>query len=198
MNYLTLTAILATVVFGVSGAQGGERRALVDYINPIIGANTEGKTFPGPTTPFGLVQLSPDTITGGDNGSGYAWEHKTIEGFSLTHMSGIGWYGDLGNFLVMPTTPTNRFITPPICSPTRALPGCRKNGRGSSWTTLTATASTEFVAMNNGRDSKMVTVWCLHSAPADRRGRRSEHARARVLPNSLGDSRLGIGLGLGV
>lgn len=96
--------LLATVIFGMTAAHADEQRALVDYINPIIGADTEGKTFPGPTTPFGLVQLSPDTITGGDNGSGYAWEHKTIEGFSLTHMSGIGWYGDLGNFLVMPTT----------------------------------------------------------------------------------------------
>ena len=51
--------------------------------------------------PFGLVQLSPDTKTGGDNGSGYSYHHTTIEGFSFTHMSGIGWYGDLGNFLVM-------------------------------------------------------------------------------------------------
>ena len=81
----------------------------VDYINPMIGASTsvefgEGKTFPGAATPFGLVQLSPDTITGGDNGSGYSYEHKTIEGFSFTHLSGIGWYGDLGNFQVMPTT----------------------------------------------------------------------------------------------
>ena len=83
--------------------------SLVDAVNPMIGASTsveygEGKTFPGAATPFGLVQLSPDTITGGDNGSGYSYEHKSIEGFSFTHMSGIGWYGDLGNFLVMPTT----------------------------------------------------------------------------------------------
>jgi predicted alpha-1,2-mannosidase len=62
-----------------------------------------GKTFPGAATPFGLVQLSPDTITGGDNGSGYSYEHSTLEGFSFTHMSGVGWYGDLGNFLVTPT-----------------------------------------------------------------------------------------------
>ncbi|HEY0176164.1 MAG TPA: GH92 family glycosyl hydrolase, partial [Pedobacter sp.] len=47
--------------------------------------------------------VSPNTITGGDNGSGYSDEHKTIEGFALTQMSGVGWYGDLGNFLVMPT-----------------------------------------------------------------------------------------------
>ena len=81
----------------------------MDEINPLIGASTsqefgEGKTFPGAATPFGLVQLSPDTITGGDNGSGYSHEHTSIEGFSFTHMSGVGWYGDFGNFLVMPTT----------------------------------------------------------------------------------------------
>ena len=50
-----------------------------------------------------MVQVSPNTITGGDNGSGYSYEHETIEGFAFTQMSGIGWYGDLGNLLVMPT-----------------------------------------------------------------------------------------------
>lgn len=84
-----------------------------DYVNPFIGASTNteaagayhglGKTFPGATTPFGAVQVSPNTITGGDNGSGYSYEHETIEGFAFTQMSGIGWGGDLGNFLVMPT-----------------------------------------------------------------------------------------------
>ena len=85
-----------------------------DYVNPFIGASTNvekagashglGKTFPGAATPFGLVQVSPNTITGGDNGPGYSYEHTTIEGFAFTQMSGIGWYGDLGNFLVMPVT----------------------------------------------------------------------------------------------
>lgn len=84
------------------------------YVNPFIGASTNmakagaahglGKTFPGAATPFGLVQVSPNTITGGDNGPGYSYEHTTIEGFAFTQMSGIGWYGDLGNFLVMPAT----------------------------------------------------------------------------------------------
>jgi predicted alpha-1,2-mannosidase len=78
-------------------------------INPLIGASTstalgEGKTFPGPATPFGMVQLGPDTITGGDNAPGYSYEHTTIEGFSFTRMSGVGWYGDFGNLLMMPTT----------------------------------------------------------------------------------------------
>jgi putative alpha-1,2-mannosidase len=80
-----------------------------DRINPLIGASTsqklgEGKTFPGPSTPFGLVQLGPDTMTGGDNASGYSYDHTTIEGFSFARMSGVGWYGDFGNFLIMPST----------------------------------------------------------------------------------------------
>lgn len=82
-----------------------------DFVNPFIGASTNvekaealhglGKTFPGAATPFGLVQLSPNTITGRDNGSGYSYEHTTIERFAFTQISGIGWYDDLGNFLVM-------------------------------------------------------------------------------------------------
>ncbi len=86
---------------------------LSSYVNPFVGATTNtkdaksyhglGKTFPGVTAPFGMVQVSPNTITGGDNGSGYSYEHTSIEGFAFTQMSGIGWYGDLGNFLVMPT-----------------------------------------------------------------------------------------------
>ncbi|MEM9144443.1 MAG: glycoside hydrolase family 92 protein, partial [Bacteroidota bacterium] len=91
----------------------------VAYIDPSIGTVTYGKktkdihgfgkTFPGTVFPFGLVQLSPDTFSGGDNGSGYSYEHPTIEGFSFTHMSGVGWFGDLGNFLVTPTNgPLNK------------------------------------------------------------------------------------------
>ena len=88
--------------------------SLSSYVNPFIGASTSvgdagiyhglGKTFPGATTPYGMVQVSPNTITGGDNGSGYSNEHTSIEGFAFTQMSGVGWFGDLGNFLVMPTT----------------------------------------------------------------------------------------------
>lgn len=93
--------------------QEADGRPLSSYVNPFVGASTNtelagashglGKTFPGATAPFGMVQVSPNTITGGDNGPGYSYEHTTIEGFAFTQMSGIGWYGDLGNFLVMST-----------------------------------------------------------------------------------------------
>ncbi len=105
------------VGFTLSACSGGKQPedvAATDFVNPFIGASTSvgeagvyhglGKTFPGATTPYGMVQVSPNTITGGDNSPGYSDEHKTIEGFAFTQMSGVGWFGDLGNFLVMPTT----------------------------------------------------------------------------------------------
>lgn len=97
-----------------ASAEQDAGRSVTDYVNPFIGASTSvggagvyhglGKTFPGATTPYGMVQVSPNTITGGDNSPGYSYEHQTIEGFAFTQMSGVGWFGDLGNFLVMPTT----------------------------------------------------------------------------------------------
>ena len=106
--------VFLIVMFSVVLDGFGQTTFPTQYVNPLIGASTSaakagdssglGKTFPGAATPFGLVQVSPNTITGGDNGSGYSYEHTTIEGFAFTQMSGVGWYGDLGNFLVMPTT----------------------------------------------------------------------------------------------
>ena len=37
--------------------------AQVEYVNPIIGTDGMGHTFPGACVPFGIVQLSPDTDT---------------------------------------------------------------------------------------------------------------------------------------
>lgn len=103
---------IATLMLPCCAYARSEKR-LSEYVNPFIGATTNtqmaraehglGKTFPGAATPWGMTQVSPNTITGGDNGSGYSYEHTTIEGFAMTQMSGVGWYGDLGNFLVMPT-----------------------------------------------------------------------------------------------
>lgn len=111
-----LSGLLCVVALTLSSCDNhvDEKDNLSTYVNPFIGASTSisaagtyhglGKTFPGATTPYGMVQVSPNTISGGDNGSGYSYEHNTIEGFALTQMSGVGWFGELGNFLVMPTT----------------------------------------------------------------------------------------------
>lgn len=88
---------------------------LIDYVNPMIGTDDMGHTYPGATVPFGMVQLSPETDTipysvgQGYNKdvyrycSGYQYKDNTIVGFSHTHFSGTG-HSDLGDFLILPTT----------------------------------------------------------------------------------------------
>lgn len=139
---------LLSLIVLFSGCSVQQKQA-VDYINPMIGAVTYGKkttdahgfgkTFPGAATPFGLVQLSPDTYTGGDNGSGYSYEHPTLEGFSFTHMSGVGWFGDLGNFLVTPTT--GKLIT------NRGVPDDPENGYRSRFSHSTEVATAGYYAV---------------------------------------------------
>lgn len=64
---------------------------LTSYVNPFIGTDEDGHTFPGALVPFGMVQLSPDN---GDHGynwcSGYHYSSSHIMGFSHTHYSGTG------------------------------------------------------------------------------------------------------------
>jgi putative alpha-1,2-mannosidase len=82
---------------------------LQSYVNPFIGTGGHGHTFPGPTVPFGMVQLSPDTrLKGWDGCSGYHYSDKVIYGFSHTHLSGTG-CSDYGDILLMPTVGKPKF-----------------------------------------------------------------------------------------
>lgn len=107
-----ISLALGIIVATLANAQKMEN--LVKFVNPLIGTEKMGHTYPGATTPFGAVQLSPETdsisyeLNGKYNGevykycAGYRYEDKTITGFSSTHFSGTG-HSDLGDFLVMPT-----------------------------------------------------------------------------------------------
>ena len=73
-------------------------------VNPFIGTDFTGNTYPGAQAPFGMVQLSPDNgLPGWDRISGYFYPDSTIAGFSHTHLSGTG-AGDLYDILFMPVT----------------------------------------------------------------------------------------------
>ena len=108
IRILSLASLL-----GISGMMSAQ--SLLEYVNPIIGTNGMGHTFPGACVPFGLVQLSPetDTIPHNVDGkyqkrvyeycAGYQHKDNTIVGFSHTHLSGTG-HSDLGDILIMPTT----------------------------------------------------------------------------------------------
>jgi predicted alpha-1,2-mannosidase len=72
----------------------------------MIGTGGDGHTYPGATTPFGMIQLSPDTEQTNFKKSykwaaGYQYTDPTILGFSHTHFSGSG-HSDLGDVLLMP------------------------------------------------------------------------------------------------
>ena len=73
-------------------------------VNPFIGTGGHGHTFPGATTPYGMVQLSPDTRIDGswDGCSGYHYSDDVIYGFSHTHLNGTG-VSDFGDIMLMPT-----------------------------------------------------------------------------------------------
>ncbi len=104
--------VLSCLMTATAVAQNSD---VTEYVNPIIGTNGMGHTFPGACYPFGLVQLSPDTDTIPHNidgkyqprvyeyCAGYQHKDSTIVGFSHTHFSGTG-HSDLGDILIMPTT----------------------------------------------------------------------------------------------
>ena len=97
------------------GAAAQQPSSKASYVDPFIGTDGMGHTFPGACVPFGGVQLSPDTdtIPHNVNGkyqprayeycAGYRYSDPTIVGFSHTHFSGTG-HSDLGDILLMPTT----------------------------------------------------------------------------------------------
>jgi len=90
-------------------AMAADAKLAVDCVDPFIGTGGHGHTFPGATTPYGMVQLSPDTRTiGWDASSGYHYTDQTILGFSHTHLSGTG-IGDMGDILFMPFTDEAQF-----------------------------------------------------------------------------------------
>ena len=113
MKKRTLFYVLMMVLAATSLFTQQPKRP-VDYVNPMIGTDGMGHTFPGACAPFGIVQLSPDTDTIPHNidgkyqkkvyeyCAGYQYHDTTIVGFSHTHFSGTG-HSDLGDILIMPT-----------------------------------------------------------------------------------------------
>ena len=83
LNLLLMTLAVAVISCGRTDSR------FVDYVNPMVGTDFTGHTFPGATAPFGMVQLSPDTrIDTWEGCSGYHYSDDTIIGFSHTHLSG--------------------------------------------------------------------------------------------------------------
>lgn len=103
--------VLIFISWGCADIQKTETKEvdLVKYVNPLIGTDAHGHTFPGASLPFGMVQLSPDTrLDGWDGCGGYHFSDSVVFGFSHTHLSGTG-VPDYGDILLMPTTGEVKF-----------------------------------------------------------------------------------------
>ncbi len=120
---IALVCCFALAAFGISTnllfAQSKNKSSVsgkadyTRYVNPFVGTGGHGHTYPGATTPFGMVQLSPDTrLDGWDGCSGYHYSDSVIYGFSHTHLSGVG-VSDYGDILFMPMVGEPQFVNAP-------------------------------------------------------------------------------------
>ena len=111
-----IAATCLTICFVLSGVAEDYTK----YVNPFIGTQTDdtgalsGSTFPGPTMPQGMVQLSPETeqYVTWDPCCGYDYNRDSIFGFTHTHLSGTG-CTDLIDISLMPTV---KRVTPELLS----------------------------------------------------------------------------------
>ncbi len=103
-GFLVAASSLALLAACTSQKENEPSVSFAQYVNPMIGTDFTGNTYPGAQLPFGAVQLSPDNgLPGWDRISGYFYPDTTIAGFSHTHLSGTG-AGDLYDIMFMPVT----------------------------------------------------------------------------------------------
>lgn len=70
------------------------------YVDPRIGCEGVGRTFPGPSMPFGMCKPGPDCTV--KPNAGWAPMPEVVTGFSQTHVSGTGGGQKYGNILIQP------------------------------------------------------------------------------------------------
>jgi predicted alpha-1,2-mannosidase len=102
-RWAALLALL-TLTANVASAQSSGTIQPAASVNPLIGTGAgpgDGiNLFPGATSPFGMVQLSPDTE---EHGFGYHYTDSDVQDFSMTHLSGPGCPNE-GDVAFMATT----------------------------------------------------------------------------------------------
>ena len=114
MRYKTLWAFPLLALIACSPGKKVETADYARCVNPLIGTDFTGNTYPGAQVPFGMVQLSPDNgLPGWDRIAGYFYPDSTIAGFSHTHLSGTG-AGDLYDISFMPVMRPYKEAEPPL------------------------------------------------------------------------------------
>ncbi|NQU54760.1 MAG: glycoside hydrolase family 92 protein [Bacteroidetes bacterium] len=115
LNLILLLLFIGNL--GIKASSAADKKDPVDYVNPFLGTDFFGHTFPGASLPNALVHLSPDVHTEGwTYCAGYIYSESSIIGFSHTHWNGVGMVNG-GEVLLMPT----------VGDKLQIVPGSRKN-----------------------------------------------------------------------
>ena len=112
MHRRLVPGLMLSLVVGCTHTPDPNPGPLGKHVDPFIGTGgvpwAQAMLFPGPTMPFGMVRLSPDTcfpggLTIGNMATGGYWEgHSSTFGFSHTRLSGTGSSAG-GQFRVRPS-----------------------------------------------------------------------------------------------
>ncbi len=124
---LTASSALVTTALSTLPAAAGQPPAAADadpaaLVHPLDGTATGPVSpgtvgeFPGADVPFGMLQWSPDTSpNAAQAGGGYDDGDSSINGFSLTHLSGTG----CPSYQDIPILPTEGAVTTPATTVAR-------------------------------------------------------------------------------
>ncbi len=108
--FTLLAALQISAIFAAFGQSKEKQPA--EYVNPFLGTDFFGHTFPGASLPYAMVHLSPDTGTEGwTYCAGYVYTDNSIIGFSHTHWSGVGMVNG-GEVMLMPTVSQKLQVVP--------------------------------------------------------------------------------------
>ena len=180
--------LLSVCAFSLTLAtlQAGE---ITKYVNPFIGTGAidgglSGNNYPGATSPFGMIQLSPDTSEAPNWGdaSGYDYNRNTIFGFSHTRLSGTG-ASDLIDITLMPTS-SGRTSSAFTHDEEKARPGyyqvmLKDEGINAELTTTQRNGSHRY-QYPAGKDAEII-LDMDHSADKGSWGRRIINSQIRIL-----------------
>jgi predicted alpha-1,2-mannosidase len=103
MKTLAGMQVLVFAVFLLAYSRGNATQAdeapeLASFVNPFVGTDAGGDTFPGVAVPFGLVQMTPNW-----KGNGYYYNDTAMHGFVVNSLSGDGGANE-GEVLMTATT----------------------------------------------------------------------------------------------
>ena len=180
--------LLSVCAFSLTLAtlQAGE---ITKYVNPFIGTGAidgglSGNNYPGATSPFGMIQLSPDTSEAPNWGdaSGYDYNRNTIFGFSHTRLSGTG-ASDLIDITLMPTS-SGRTSSAFTHDEEKARPGyyqvmLKDEGINAELTTTQRNGIHRY-QYPAGKDAEII-LDMDHSADKGSWGRRISNSQIRIL-----------------